>query len=171
MVPSRRELVRFAAGLALAALSPGALAAAPAPVVHLDDADRALLAALLRSFYGEGGERTDAVAALEEGLAWLAEDRQELVARLPGLFDQLSRVVVPTWRAWSALDEPAKVAAIEDWARSPLEWRRGIHGALRQLLLFHAHTDPSTWAEIGYPGPWLGRVEVPVHPARFGELE
>lgn len=174
MAPSRRELVHFAAGLGLAALlpAPGAAeAASPRPIAPLDGQTRRLLGELLRTFYGEGGEHTDAVAALEEGLAWLAEDRQELVVRLPGLFDQLSRVVVPTWWAWSELDDPGRLAAVEDWARSSLAWRRSIHGALRQLLLFHAHTDPSTWESIGYPGPWLGRLDLPVHPLRFGGLE
>lgn len=148
-------------------LVPGeALAAGPAP---FDAADTRVLTLLLEAILGPEGPRSDAIAAIPATVALLAPDKQELVAQLPMLLDQGSRFLVPTFVAWSALDAPARVAALQDWSTSSLALRRQIYTSLRQLLLFHVFSDPATWPDSGYAGPWLGRLDLPVHPLRFGE--
>lgn len=172
---TRRQFLGLAAALPALLALPDAEAASPAaspagvpdaPV--WDDTDRAVLAAVLAAVYGPGSERCDAVAALEQSLAWIDDERRPLIAALPMLFDQASRVLVPTFAAFRNLTPEAQRAAVGDWAASPLALRRQIYGGLRQLLLAHAYADPATWDAIGYPGPWLGRIELPVHPLRFG---
>ena len=174
--PSRRDLLRLlAAAPVLLAVDPagaagpadGAAAAPRGPT--FDDGDLAVLRALLATIFGAGSDATDALSATEEGVRYLAPDRQVLISFLPRLFDQGHRLFNPTLRTWTALPPEDRTAALEDWATSSLALRRQIYGSLRQLLLFHAYTDPATWDAIGYPGPWLGRFDLPVHPLRFGE--
>lgn len=174
--PSRRDLLRLlAAAPALLALDPseadaspdGANGAATGP--PFDDHDMAVLRALLATIFGPGSETTDALAAAAVGVSYLEPDRQTLVALLPTLLNQGHRLFNPLLRSWSALPEGDRAAALEDWATSSLALRRQVYIALRQLLLFHAYSDPSTWAAIDYPGPWLGRFDLPIHPLRFGE--
>jgi hypothetical protein len=163
---SRRQL------LALVAASAAVLAlpdmAEAAPVSPFDDDDTRVLRLVLATVLGPDGPRTDAVDALPATLALLAPDKQDLVAKLPALLAQGSRFLVPTFAAWSALGEAARVRALEDWAGSPLALRRQIYTSLRQVLLFHAFSDPASWAACGYPGPWLGRIDLPRRPLRFG---
>jgi hypothetical protein len=80
-------------------------------------------------------------------------------------------VLVPTGGAFAGLSEAAQGAALEDWLYSPLAFRRQVGQALRQLVLAHCYTHPVGQAAVGYAGTWLGRVELPVHPLRFGEPE
>lgn len=169
-ISRRQALALLAAAAALLGLPDEALAGDdPPPVAAFDADDTRILRLVLDAIFGPGAERTDAVAALGVTLGYLDEERQALIVQLPGLLDQLSRVLVPTGVAWSALDAEGRARALVDWERSPLGFRRQVFQALRQLLLFAAHTDPSTWPMVGYPGPWLGRVALPVHPPRFGE--
>lgn len=143
--------------------------APPRPAAGFDAADLKILQALLLAFYGPGGDQTDALAALAEGLAYLAPDRQELIVQLPAVFAIGSRVLSPTVTAFQALPTAEQEAVLDDWALSDLGFRRQVFGALRQLLLYHAHTDPKTWALLDYPGPWVGRLDLQPHPLRFGE--
>lgn len=167
--PSRRQFLGLVAALPALLALPDADAAPPAASPEAwDDADAAVLRGVLAAVYGPGSERCDAVEALQESLAWIDDERRPLIAALPMLFDQASRVLVPTFAAFRDLSPEGQRACVEDWAASPLALRRQIYGGLRQLLLAHAYADPATWAEIGYPGPWLGRIELPVLPLRFG---
>lgn len=171
MQPNRREVLGWSAMTAAAAVLAVPLelrAALPAPTATLDEGDRAILTAMAALVYGPG-LTVDVAAAIQETIGFLPEDKQSLVAQLPGLFNQLSRVLVPTVSAWVDLDQSAQLSAFEDWLYSSLEFRRGIAGALRQIILAHCYTNESTWASVGYPGPWLGRVGLPPHPLRFGE--
>ena len=158
----------------LLALDPAEGAAAPAgtaPVAGapFGEGDLAVLRALLATIFGVGSEETDTLTAAAVGVSYLEPDRQVLVGLLPALLNQGHRAFNPILRSWTALPEAERAAALEDWATSSLALRRQVYVALRQLLLFHAYSDPSTWAAIGYPGPWLGRFTLPVHPLRFGE--
>ncbi len=168
MPPSRRQFLALSGAAAVLAVPLELRAALPPPTTTLDEGDRAVLNAMAAFVYGPG-LTVDIAAAIQETIGFLPEDKQSLIAQLPGLFNQLSRILVPTFSAWIDLDEAGKLAAYEDWLYSSLEFRRGIANALRQLILAHCYTSDSTWESIGYPGPWLGRVGLPVNPLRFGE--
>lgn len=165
--PTRRDVFRLLAAAAVVLSIPEAEAAVPPAVATFSDVDA--LRAILAAIYGPGADETDAVAALAESLGYAGDDRQALIATLPTLFDEGSRVLVPTLRAFRELDDDEQQRALLDWATSPIALRRQVYGALRLLLLFHAYTDPRTWPAFGYPGPLLGRAALPVHPLRFGE--
>lgn len=165
---SRRDALRLLAAVGGALRLPEAAGVHPPPVARFSPEAEGVLRELLATLYGPGGEGLDAVEALAETLGYVDEERQALIVDLPRVFDQLSRVLVPTGEAWSALEPAERERALADWERSPLGFRRSIYQALRQLLLFHAHSDPAAWPTVGYPGPWLGRLELPVHPPRFG---
>ena len=168
MDPSRRQLLALvAAAAAVLLVADDAEAAAVAS--PFDAHDTRILALILEAILGPDGPRSDALEAIPATVALLAPDKQALVAQLPGLLDQGSRFLVPTWSAWSDLDPADRVAALEDWSTSSIALRRQIFVSLRQLLLFHVFSDPATWGDSGYAGPWLGRVDLPVHPPRFGE--
>lgn len=165
----RRFLLAAAASvLVLPLASAEGVAVAPIPF-GAEDADR--VRALLRVIYGPGHERLSVVEALEATLAYIDEDKRSTIQALPAVLDELSRVLVPTWVAWRDLPEEAQAAALADWSTSSLAFRRSVYAALRKLLLFHAYLEEHTWPEMGYPGPWLGRIDLPVHAPRFGENE
>ena len=169
---SRRGFLALHAASAATLAIPSELRAdVPVGAARFDDADRRILAALARATYGEGADALDVPGAVQGMVATLDAERQGLVVALPGLFNQLSRVLVPTVRAWIDCDADAQIAALVDWETSPLGFRRQVLQALRQLVLAACYTNPAVFASIGYPGPWLGRVDLPVHPLRFGEAE
>lgn len=150
------------------AVPPELRAAVPPAKARFDDDDRAILAALGRATFGEGADALDLPDAVQTMVAWLDDERQGLVTLLPGLFDELTRVLVPTGARWLDLDPEAREAALVDWETSALAFRRQVLQGLRQLLLAAAYVNPATFAQLGYAGPWKGRIEVPVHPPRFG---
>jgi hypothetical protein len=141
----------------------------PLAKVGFDAGDARILEALALLVYGPGAERFGVTAAMQGTLGFMAPDKQELVVSLPGLFNQLSRVLVPTVSAWIDLGPRDQRRVYEDWLHSDLAFRRAVAQGLRQLILAHIYTQPEAWEEIGYPGPWLGRLSLPVHPLRFGE--
>ena len=173
-MPSRRQVLALLAALPVVLGLPEDARAAEPDVTagpDWDDTDIAVLKGVLAAVYGPNSERCDAVEALTASFAWLDGERKTLIRMLPSLFDQASRVLVPTIAAFHDLDPAQQQACVDDWAASPLAFRRQIFGALRQLLLAHAYADPATWADIAYPGPWIGRYELPIHPLRFGDPE
>lgn len=141
----------------------------PPAKAFFDDGDRLVIEELALVVYGPGAESFGVAAAIQGTLGFMAPDKQELVASLPGLFNQLSRVLVPSISTFVDLGPAEKRRTFEDWLHSDLEFRRAVAQGLRQLILAHIYAQPASWAEIGYPGPWLGRLSLPVRPLRFGE--
>jgi hypothetical protein len=161
---------RFLGLLTAAAAVLAVPAHAEDPIERFSASDADVLRQVLSVLYGDGADGIDVVAKLERTLTYIDPDRHATILALPGLLDQLSRVLVPTFSAWHALSPEDQARALLDWQDSSLAFRRAVYAGLRLLLLSLAYTDASTWTEIGYPGPWIGRIEVPVHPPRFGEL-
>ena len=161
----------FAIGAVSAALAiPRELRAAlPPPVAAFGAGDLDVLDALKHVVYGPGADAIDIRGPIQATLGFLDADKQPVLASLPSTFDLLSRALVPTLSAFTALAPAEQSAALVDWLESPLAFRRQVGQALRQLVLAHCYGDESTWPEVGYPGPWVGRVGLPVHPLRFGE--
>lgn len=166
---SRRQLLALAAASAVLAVPASVRAALPPPKASFGDDDLDVLMALARCLYGPGADALSLRTTLPETLGFLDEAQQSLLAMLPSAFDVLSRALVPTVRPFVALSEAEQAAALDDWLQSPLAFRRQIGQSLRQLVLAHCYTDPAVFDSIGYPGPWLGRHALPVHPLRFGE--
>lgn len=61
-----------------------------------------------------------------------------------------------------------QAAIIEAWRRSRLGPKRQIADAMRRIALFTWYAQPSTWAAIGYDGPWVGRTAPDAAPAAEG---
>ncbi len=141
----------------------------PAPSAQFDEADLDVIDAIKAVVYGPGAEQVDVRVGLRETLGFLDAEKQPTLASLPSTFDRLSRVLVPTGGAFASLPPAQREAALADWIESPLAFRRQVGQALRQLVLAHCYGQESTWASVGYAGPWIGRVELPIHPLRFGE--
>ena len=146
-------------------------AALPPAKATFGSADWEIMDALKRVIYGPRADAIDIRTSLAETLGFLDDDKQPVLASLPSTFDKLSRVLVPTFGAFTSLTEVDQAAALEDWITSSFAFRRQVGQALRQLVLAHCYTSESVWADIGYPGPWVGRLELPVNPLRFGEPE
>ena len=161
----------MSAATAVLAIPAPLRASLPPPKAKFGAADAAVLLALRGVLYGPGGEGLDIVASLGETLGFMDEAQQPLLASLPSTFDLLSRVLVPTLGAYADLPLDAQTAALEDWISSSIGFRRQVGQALRQLVLSHCYTNDAVYDSIGYPGPWLGRLPLPVHDLRFGEPE
>jgi hypothetical protein len=169
VAPSRRRFLTASAAAAVLAIPRELRAALPPAKAQFGEDDFAVLDALKAVLYGPGAEKLDIRKPLAESLGFLDEDKQAQLASLPSTFDRLSMVLVPTFGSFIELSAEEQVAALQDWIVSPLAFRRQVGQALRQLVLAHCYTNEAVWPELGYPGPWLGRVELPVHPLRFGE--
>jgi hypothetical protein len=164
---TRRAWLTTVAALATLSAFPAPAAGASPAAFSADD--RALLAALARALYGEDADALDVPARLSATLEVLSPDQAALLASLPGLFDRIGRVAVPTLRSFVDLTPEEQAAALADWRDSSLAARRTLYAALHGLVLAHCYTAEASWAGVGYPGPWLGRIDLPVHPWRFGE--
>ena len=66
---------------------------------------------------------------------------------------------------FSRLEREARTEVLRRWADSPLPEQRQAITALRTLAGFAVYGREETWAEVGYDGPWLGRLPVEVLPA------
>jgi choline dehydrogenase-like flavoprotein len=82
------------------------------------------------------------------------------LARLLALMD--GRAAGLLWggvpRGFATLPEPARVRWLRAWETSRLPALRSAFQALRRLVLATAYADPRTHAELGFPGPLLGRA-------------
>lgn len=66
---------------------------------------------------------------------------------------------------FSALPRAERQRCLRDWARSRLSFRRQGVAALKSLAALAYYGRESAWDDVGYDGPWLGRMTVAVHPA------
>jgi choline dehydrogenase-like flavoprotein len=56
-------------------------------------------------------------------------------------------------------------AYLRGWAESRIELRRQGIASLKALIMIAYYGREEAWDAVGYDGPWLGRVDVPVLPA------
>lgn len=63
---------------------------------------------------------------------------------------------------FSALGVRERQAYLAPWAESRLALKRQAFAALKTLAMLAFYGREDAWAEVGYRGPWLGRVKVPV---------
>ena len=67
-------------------------------------------------------------------------------------------------RRFRNLDRPRAELVLRWCARAPIGQIRRLHRSLKMLLQFAWYSDPARWPEVGYDGPWLGRVAVEAGP-------
>lgn len=91
-------------------------------------------------------------------------DRRLLGALLLGI-EYGAPAALVRLRRFSDLDPRRREAWLRSWADSAVPLRRQAAAALKALgaLAFYAREE--AWEAVGYDGPWLGRVQVPVHDA------
>lgn len=53
---------------------------------------------------------------------------------------------------------------LSQWGESGIALRRTGFISLKGLLAFYYYSDPQVWDAIGYDGPWMGRIEIPIVP-------
>ncbi len=70
-------------------------------------------------------------------------------------------------KTFTKMDEEAQKAYVDGWWNSSLVFRRGLNLAIRNICLSGYYLQASSWPAIGYKGPWIGRVNVPVVALRF----
>ncbi|MBW3553958.1 MAG: GMC family oxidoreductase N-terminal domain-containing protein [Gemmatimonadetes bacterium] len=117
----------------------------------------------------------EAVAGAAAGPA-VADAIDPLIRRMPGADRRLlgallvgleygSPSALIRLKCFSDLAPPQREAWLRSWADSALPLRRQGAAALKALGALAYYGREEAWAEVGYDGPWLGRVEVPVHDA------
>ncbi|HUG39295.1 MAG TPA: GMC family oxidoreductase N-terminal domain-containing protein [Longimicrobiales bacterium] len=93
-----------------------------------------------------------------------ASDRRLLGALLAGL-EYAAPAALARLRRFSDLDPARREAWLRSWAASAVPLRRQGAAALRALGALAYYGREEAWADVGYDGPWLGRVDIPVHDA------
>lgn len=73
-------------------------------------------------------------------------------------------------RRFTELTPSERLAYLETWRDSRFNLRRAAFNAIRSFVYFFAYSDPVAWPATGFPGPWPGRIEIPVPPVDFGEI-
>lgn len=108
---------------------------------------------------------TASLAAADRVVRWLPAGRRRMLRAFlvllefggPGLRLRRSR--------FSSLSRSAAADLLAAWSEArPPGLRRGVAGLRALAALAHYGTETS-WAGIGYDGPWLGRVDVDTLPA------
>jgi hypothetical protein len=61
-------------------------------------------------------------------------------------------------KRFTRLAPPEQDAYLEGWMRSTLGARRVIFRALKTLAALGYYAEQRSWADIGYDGPWIGRI-------------
>ncbi len=62
-------------------------------------------------------------------------------------------------RRFTRLAPPEQDAYLRGWMESTLGARRVIFRALKTLAALGYYAQPASFADIGYDGPWLGRID------------
>lgn len=170
MVLSRRAVLAGLGGVALLggaaavrAVTPGA--AAPGFAV-LDAEGVRIGRALAARFVGEAqAAAVPVMEELDQTLAALPEVG-EVWRRLPLVFER-APLLDGGLSPFTGLPAAEQEALIAAWLASERAWQRRVIRGLRDLICSHAYMHPASWALIRYGGPWVGRIDLPVHAPRF----
>ncbi|MCC6849097.1 MAG: gluconate 2-dehydrogenase subunit 3 family protein [Deltaproteobacteria bacterium] len=74
-------------------------------------------------------------------------------------------------RRFTRLSPAEQDAYLRGWMESTLGARRVIFRALKTLAALGYYAQPSSFASIGYDGPWLGRIEATVRVAHEAPVD
>lgn len=99
-----------------------------------------------------------------------ADLADKLFARAnPRLQDDLERLLDGleslTWttgrlRPFSALAPADQAAYLAAWRDSPLAIQRRGFAAIARMTGTLSYMQPASWEAIGFPGPWIGRIDI-----------
>jgi hypothetical protein len=166
----RRFLQGSAVGLAflgLGSLLPAGCARYPTPsrkMVFFTAKEYAVVnqaAERLLGVAGQVGPEEDQVDVAGNLDAWLATwdaDAQQQLRIMLRVFEHGTSLFDLQRKRFTRLGAAAKDQYIDGWMRSTLGARRAVFRGLKALSAAGFYQDPGTWKDLGYDGPWLGRV-------------
>jgi hypothetical protein len=138
----------------------------PAEGYQMLDADSiAIVRLLAECFIGPDHVLVDVPLEVDKTLAALPEVG-ELWKRLPKLIEA-APLVEGYFSGFTALSAEDKEKFLAGWAASERLEKRQVFNGLRALILSHYYFDPASWPAIRYAGPWVGRIDLPIHAPRF----
>ncbi|MBI2890294.1 MAG: GMC family oxidoreductase [Nitrospirae bacterium] len=70
------------------------------------------------------------------------------------------------FKRFSALPRDKQEEVLKGWVESRSETRRLLIILLRTLCSMSHYSHHATWGELGYDGPWIGRIPIPHEPVR-----
>ena len=71
-------------------------------------------------------------------------------------------------RPFSILAAADQDRVLDGFARSRWETPRVAFAVVKLLASYYYYTDPATWPALGYDGPWVGRLPMPVYAVDYG---
>jgi hypothetical protein len=105
-----------------------------------------------------GAEHERLAASLARMTGALAA-RERRLLRL-GLFVLDLRSLASGLATFRKLPDARARAVLDALGGSRIAALRRLHQSLRMMTQLAWYADPAHWAECGYDGPWLGRVDV-----------
>lgn len=105
------------------------------------------------------GRGTDAAAQavparIDREVSHWSAGSQSQVRSLLALLENGTRYFFFSWRTFSDLPLDERRRYLLEWENSTIELRRQAYQALRMMAFFYYYSQDTTWAGIGYDGPW-----------------
>ena len=107
----------------------------------------------------------DVADAIDPFIRRMPRSDRRLLGVLLATMEHAAPAALLRLRRFSDLDPVRRESWIRSWADSAIPLRRQAAAALKALGALAFYGREEAWPEVGYDGPWLGRVEVPVHDA------
>ncbi|HEX7051291.1 MAG TPA: GMC family oxidoreductase [Longimicrobiales bacterium] len=126
--------------------------------------ERAILAAAMDAAMG-GAFGADAAEAVQPFLDRLSAGDRTQLRLLLRMLEFVAPALMGRPRRFSRLNRERRERILTRWAASPLVPLRQGAAALKALAALGVYGRDAAWPDVGYDGPWLGRVDVAVHPA------
>ena len=129
----------------------------PAQSPFLGSAARTTLEAALDALLPEGAPFSEVAEEVDRFLAGGDPIIGGQLVLALGALEHTGGSGLLAFRRFSRLPRAERVAILEGWRSSAFGPKRRIADALRRVAVFGWYARPSTWASIGYDGPWVGR--------------
>lgn len=132
--------------------------------MEFNAAERRIFAAIATTMVGEdaGSGSAEAVTPFLRELPKL--DRRSLAVLLR-FIEYGAPLLIGRLRRFTRLNPEQRAAIVRGWMESDLAPRRQAAASLKVLAMLGYYGRDAAWGDVGYDGPWLDRIEVPVLPA------
>lgn len=158
-------LLLFGGGTALA-LRPGAAVATPRGPLHVVSARGfpVLVAVAARVLHGSSADPVAVAHAVDVALLRTHDEGQRDFDRVLLLFENALPGLLLRGDAtpFTAMAPDAQDRALIAWRDSRLALLRGAYHAMRKLCLGAHYATPSSWSDMGYPGPMMVKEVPPI---------